>query len=106
MKKRVSWLCVLVVLSAVSSSVLGYDGEPNELSGKSYFSSGTTQASGTCPSWFEALSRDGYDGGQLTIELDGCQIIDYEIFTRAQNAGPGYIADLGTLTKPNNKVVV
>jgi len=74
MKKRGLCIGVLAALFAVSSAVLGYDGEPNDLSGKSYFSSGVAQASGSCPSWFPALDRDGTDGGHITVELDGCEV--------------------------------
>ncbi|HIJ71369.1 MAG TPA: DUF11 domain-containing protein [Planctomycetes bacterium] len=100
MKKFVLCLCVFVVFG-FCSVVLG-ETEPNDLTGITYTTFGIAEAQGTCPSWFEAFSRDGYDGGQLTIELDGCQIVDYEIFTRAQNAGPGYIANL----EPDDLIIV
>ena len=45
-----------------------------------------TLASGTlCPAWKEVLSRKGSDGGQLTIELDMCQVFGYTIDSMAQN---------------------
>jgi uncharacterized repeat protein (TIGR01451 family) len=94
--KKFIIILVLFVLFAVSSAVLGYDGEPNDLDGISYYSSGTAQASGSCPSWFIALDRDGKDGvhENIVVELDGCEIIDYEVYTMEQGAPKGYLADL------------
>ena len=73
---------VFPVVLTLSVTVFGEDGEPNGLSGSSYSSSGTTETSGPCPSWFTAIDRnstDTYKNERLIVELDACQIIEYEV---------------------------
>ncbi len=97
MKKYASCLCVLFVVFVASSAVLGADGEPNDLSGISYFSSGTAEAFGSCPSWFTALDRNSTDthtNERLIVELNGCYVSSYEVYTMEQGAQTGDLADL------------
>ena len=97
MKKYFSCLCVLFVVFVFCSVTLGEVVEPNDLSGISYFSSGTAQAFGSCPSWYEALNRNSTDthtNEYLFVELDGCQVIDFDVYTMEQGAQTGVLADL------------
>jgi len=70
--------------------------EPVGAAGDVYYSSGSVPASaGGCPSWFEVVDRDGWDGGHITVELDGCQVNPiYEYWKVEQNAGGGHDFDL------------
>lgn len=86
--------CVSFVLFAVNSVVLGEIVEPNDLNGTCYSTFGTMQTPDSCPSWVEVINREGVDGGQLTVEVDGCQVGNYEVFTMEQYSGGGYLADL------------
>ena len=44
--------------------------------------------------WQTAIDRDGSDGGQLTVKVDGCQVGNYTVYSKPQGSGAGYIADL------------
>ena len=92
MKKYVSYLCILFVL-VVASSVFAEVVEPM-VAGDFRYDSGTIQAMGACPSWDIALERYGGDGGHLTVEFDGCQVGDFEVFSMVQGAPTGVLAVL------------
>jgi uncharacterized repeat protein (TIGR01451 family) len=47
-----------------------------------------------CPSWMTVIDRSGWDGGHLTVQLDSCECIEYTLYSRAQDAMPGFIANL------------
>ena len=98
MTKYLSCLCVIIsMFICVPGSQTAWADDPNQAGEATvcYPISGTTETSGdSCPSWFWVFSRDGYDGGQLTVELDGCQIVDYEHYPKPQSGGTGMIANL------------
>jgi len=93
--KRVCRMCVLFVLFAVPSVILGRVVEPDGITGEISYSSGSFPESSGCPSWYEVLDRDGGDGGHITVEFDGCRVGDvYERYTMPQYAPTGHLAYL------------
>ncbi len=82
-------VCMFICMLGIQTAWA--DGEPNDIVGACYYSYGTTQDSGGCPSWFTALQRYSTDAHQdkyLKVELDGCQIVDYDVYTVEQGATP------------------
>ena len=78
----------------------------NQTMGISAMSSGAATADYSC-GWIVAAVRngtaeEGSDGGQLTIELNTCQIFDYEIERFPQSGGAGGTADL----EPEDVIIV
>lgn len=76
-------------------STAGYADDPNVVGEPTacYPDFGVTETSErACPDWFWVFSRDGFDGGQLTVQLDGCQIIEYEHYAKPQSGGIGVIS--------------
>jgi uncharacterized repeat protein (TIGR01451 family) len=80
----------IFLLVGISSGVE----EPNDLNGVCYSTMGMAETTDPCPAWFTALDRDGTDTGHLTVKLDGCLVIEYEVYTMQQGAAPGELADL------------
>jgi uncharacterized repeat protein (TIGR01451 family) len=85
-------VCVVCVLV----TGLAWADDPNESGEETicYPVFGTTEDTGACPSWNWVFSRNGTDGGQLTVEVDGCQIVTLGHFPKPQSRGAGKIADL------------
>jgi uncharacterized repeat protein (TIGR01451 family) len=96
---QTSWiLCVVtcvISLSGISAKAWGDDpNDFNDLQGVFTVTRGAMDSGFSCPAWEEVLSRNGSDGGQLTIELDTCQVFVYEITSMPQSGGAGSTAEL------------
>ncbi len=98
---KLSTLCFAVccvLFGGVWSNLYGDD--PNDYNGPQGIFTITTMESGGSCGWEEALSRFGSDNGtsnngQLTIEVDTCQIAgNYEIYSFPQSGGAGGVANL------------
>jgi len=86
-KKRVSFLCVLLVVFGFSSNVFG----------EASCTSSSIEALGPCPYWITALDRNSTDTHtteRLIVELNACQISEYEVCTMEQDSTEGFLADL------------
>ena len=95
-----SHLCLSIVMIFIGLFQLSFGDdpvEPNNLSGMTYSTSGVRDFAGSCPDWFEALNRnstDSYTQERLIVELDGCKVFEYEVFTMEQGSPTGDLADL------------
>lgn len=92
-------LYVLIFFTGLFQLSFGDDPvvEPENLSGIQYSTSGLRDFSGSCPDWFTALDRnstDSYTEERLIVELDGCKVFEYEVFTMEQGSQTGVLADL------------
>jgi len=85
MKKFVLGLCVFVVFGFCSLDALG----------DTFCRRGSIELPEICPTWVRAFDREGTDGGQLTVELNACQISEYEVCTMEQYTAEGILAELG-----------
>jgi hypothetical protein len=75
-------VCLCVWLGSVASA-----DDPNEFNpiGSSFITSGSLEGREPC-GWKEALSWNGWDGGQLTIKINTCLVFYYWIESFPQNA--------------------
>ena len=64
MKKCGLCLCVFGVFSFCLLDALG----------DTFCRRGSIELPEICPTWVRAFDREGTDGGQLTVELNACQV--------------------------------
>jgi hypothetical protein len=88
--------CVVLAFIFLFSIGPVWADDPNESGPETicYPTYGTTEDTGGCPSWNWVFSRNGTDGGQLTVHVDGCQIVTLAHYEKPQSGGTGKIADL------------
>ncbi|MHC5121792.1 MAG: hypothetical protein ACYSO7_09860 [Planctomycetota bacterium] len=80
-------MVALVFVLMVGIGLVWASEEPNDIIGMSYFTSGETSTSGPCPSWdpvFLRYSTDKHQDKYLSVEVDACQIIVYDVNTVEQ----------------------
>jgi hypothetical protein len=104
LNEGVRWVLFFMCILAVFPVMALGDDDPNvfnQTMGLSAVTSGTSDTGGSC-GWKEVLSRDGSDGGQLTIKLNTCKVFQYTVESYPQNGGAGGTADL----EPSDVVLV
>lgn len=91
-------MCLLIgCFLGFNSLLLAANGEPNNIVGSCYSTSTALDLANACPSWTTALDRNSTDDStteHLIIELDGCRVMGYDVYTMQQGAPTGFLANL------------